>query len=111
MIEKIVLDWLERKLKVPCRMEDEPGLPEAHVVVEKTGTAEENLICSATFAIQSYGKTLYEAAVLNSLVKAAMDELVMLPEITRSKLNSDYNYTDTATKKYRYQCVYDIKHY
>ena len=92
-------------------MEEETGLPDAHVIIEKTGTSEENLICSATFAIQSYGKTLLEAAVLNDLVKKAMDDLVEHPEVTRSKLNSDYNYTDTAMKKYRYQCVYDIKHY
>ena len=111
MIEKIVLDWLSNCLQVPCRMEEETGLPDAHVIIEKTGTSEENLIYSATFAIQSYGKTLLEAAELNDHVKKAMDDLVEHPEVTRSKLNSDYNYTDTARKKYRYQCVYDIKHY
>ena len=28
--------------------------------------------------------------------------------IFKSSLNSDYNFTDTSTKKYRYQAVYDI---
>jgi len=34
-----------------------------------------------------------------------------LNEIGKVKLNSDYNFTDTVTKQYRYQAVYDISHY
>ena len=48
---------------------------------------------------------------INEEVKAAMDEIIVLPEISRSKLNSDYNFTDTEKKRYRYQAVYDITHY
>ena len=49
---------------------------------------------------------------LNEKVKEAMDELPWeLDSVTRSKLNSDYNFTDTATRKYRYQAVYDITYY
>ena len=29
----------------------------------------------------------------------------------RQTLNSDYNFTDVTTKKYRYQAVYDLKYY
>ena len=54
---------------------------------------------------------MYEAAALNELVKTAADSLVTLDEIASAKLNSDYNFTDTTTKRYRYQAVYDIKHY
>ena len=40
-----------------------------------------------------------------------MDGLVTLNEIVSVELNSDYNYTDTTTKEYRYQGVYNITHY
>jgi hypothetical protein len=46
-----------------------------------------------------------------------MDEAVLLDDIVRAELNSDYNHTDdremkTARRKeYRYQAVYDIVHY
>ena len=111
MIEKILRDYLRSKLSVPVEMEEEADLPEKYVLVEKTGSSMTNYIRHATIAIQSYAGSLYEAAELNEEVKAAMDEIIVLDEITRSELNSDYNYTDTATKRYRYQAVYDLTHY
>lgn len=111
MIEGVVRGYLEDALDVPCRMEVPSGAPERFVVVEKTGSDTENHICRATIAVQSYGPTLLEAARLNERVKAAMDGLSGLDEICRCRLNSDYNYTDTASKRYRYQAVYDITHY
>ena len=111
MIEKILLDYLRSKLSVPVKMEEEADLPEKYVLLEKTGSSMTNYIRNATVAIQSYAGSIYEAAELNEEVKAAMDEIIVLDEITRSELNSDYNYTDTATKRYRYQAVYDLTHY
>ena len=37
--------------------------------------------------------------------------MINLDEIASVKLNSDYNFTDEETKQYRYQAVFDIKHY
>ena len=51
---------------------------------------------------------MYKASELNEIVKEKMDDLITLPNISKSSLNSDYNFTDTQTKKYRYQAVYDI---
>ena len=31
--------------------------------------------------------------------------------ISRVELNSDYNFTDTSTKRYRYQAVYNFIYY
>lgn len=62
-------------------------------------------------AIQSYADSMYEAAELNERVKTVMADAVALDDITKVDLNSDYNYTDTANKRYRYQAVFDITHY
>ena len=69
------------------------------------------MLSSSTFAFQSYSNSMYGAAALNEVVKQAVDSLIEIDSIASVKLNSDYNFTDTTTKKYRYQAVYDIKHY
>ena len=40
-----------------------------------------------------------------------MLEAAALPEIGAVHLNSDYNFTDTAAKRYRYQAVFDVTYY
>nr|DAF85653.1 MAG TPA: tail completion protein [Siphoviridae sp. ctYcY12] len=111
MIEQIILEYLSENLAVPVRLEEEPNLPSEYVLIEKTGSGETDHIKKATFAIQSYADSLYSAALLNESVKEAMKNIVELDEISKCSLNSDYNYTDTSKKKYRYQAVFDIVHY
>jgi len=111
MIEKIVLNYLADALEVPVSMEVPEPMPDAFVVLEKTGSSRENRIWRAAFAVQSYGKTLLEAAELNEKVKSAMDSLTELDEIGAARINTDYNFTDSKTKRYRYQAVYDLTHY
>ena len=113
MIEKIVRDFLNDRLDYPVYMEVPKGvtLPAEFVVVEKTGSGMVNHLKSATFAIQSYAASMYRAASMNEEVKEVMDSLITLDAVSRSALNSDYNFTDTQKKQYRYQAVYDINHY
>ncbi len=111
MIEKIILDYLDQELSVPVYMERPDSPPETYVLIEKTGSGKRNQIYDATIAIQSYAPSMYEAAVLNETVKETMDSAVTLGSISRVGLNSDYNFTDTAMKAYRYQAVFDITHY
>ena len=140
MIEKIVLDYLRaiefkelvmpeekylviqgksrlavptgRVLDVPCyaeRPEEDPD--RMYLIVEKTGSATENHIQDATVAISSYAKTLYEAAALNEEVKRVMLQITRLSEVSAVRLNSDYNFTSTAAKCYRYQAVFVLTYY
>lgn len=111
MIEAVIREYLEQALNVPVYLQI-PNNPAAkYVSIERTGGGDSNFINSATFAIQSWADSLYEAANLNEQVKELMNNAVTLPMISASDLNSDYNYTDTTTKKYRYQAVYDLTHY
>ena len=111
MIELIVLRYLESTLSVPVYMEKPTKEPEEYVLIAKTGSGKENHINSATFAIQSYSTSMYGAASLNEDVKAAMDTITDTPDVSKSSLNSDYNFTDTTTKKYRYQAVFDFVYF
>ena len=111
MIEIIILNHLSSKLTEVVDIEKPSAQTGSYVVFEKTSSSKSNHLKSATFAFQSYGKSLYEAAELNERVKNAVESLIELDEIRGVTLNSDYNFTDTTTKEYRYQAVFDIKHY
>lgn len=110
MIAKTLLDYLDQTLDVPVVMEA-PEQTSDYVLIDQTGSSRTNHIITTTFALQSYGKSLYEAMLLNQMVEAAMDGFAELDEITRVELETDYNFTNTATKQYRWQAVYQITHY
>jgi len=111
MIELTIREHLARILPVPVYLERPSTAPLRYVLLEKTGSGKRNHLPSSVFAFQSYAETLYQAAVLNELVKGAVEQLETLPEIGSVRLNSDYNFTDTTTKQHRYQAVFDISHY
>ena len=111
MIELTILNYLEKKLEVPVYMEDPNEVIESYVLIEKTGSGGNAHLKNAVIAIQSYAPTLYQAALLNEKVKEAMEKIIELNSVTRCDLNSDYNYTDTSKKQYRYQAIFDITHY
>lgn len=111
MIELVVLNYLTEQMDVPVYAEEPEEKPERYVLIEKTGSSINNHIRRATFAIQSYAPSMIDVMALNEEVKMVMDDAAILPEIARSHLNSDYNYTDTETKRYRYQAVYELVHY
>lgn len=113
MIEIIILNHLKEKLSVPAGLEKPDPLPSdgRYVLFEKVGSNELNKTGGSTFVFQSYANSMYNAAALNEETKTAVKSLIDLDEIVSIKLNTDYNFTDTTTKQYRYQAVYDIKHY
>lgn len=111
MIEQTVIDYLGGILSVPVQTEVQEDPPLSFVVVEKTGGSSSNHISTNTIAIQSYADTMYRAALLNEEVKNAMENIISLTNISRCSLEGDYNYTDTRTKKYRYQSVYSLTHF
>ena len=111
MIEEKVINWLSDLLDVPVSAEEPEQKPEQYVVVTKTGSGGDERVRTATLAVQSYAPTLYQAAVLNGMVISAMERIIERDDVARCRRNSDYNYTDTKKKKYRYQAVFDITYY
>ena len=109
-IEEIVCNYLSSVLDCPV-LPEKPARPFGRMVfVERTG-GRGRFITESTIAIQSYEESMYKAAKLNDDVIEAMNGLISVPDVTRVTLNSNYNFTDTQTKEYRYQAVFDIYHY
>ena len=111
MIEKIILDYLTENLDEKIFLEHQNNMPASYIIFEKTGSSQKNHLKSAVFAFQSYADSLYNASLLNEKLKSTVLTLDKLSEISGVYLNSDYNFTDTTTKKYRYQAVFNINYY
>ena len=114
MIEQIIYDYVKTSLsgdEIPVYMERPATPPSCYVLIEKTGGGEDNYIQRATLAIQSIDTSLLNAATLNEKIKELMRAAISLDKIAKVECNSDYNFTDSSTKTYRYQAVFDIKYY
>lgn len=108
MIEKTVLDYLNDSLSEPVFMERPENPVYPYVLVEITGAEETNHIRSAVIAVQSYAESMYEAALLNDRVLNAMSAIDELASVSKCSINSYYNFTNTTTKEYRYQAVFNL---
>lgn len=119
MIEKSIYDYLSAYFAeddIPVYLvlpESLPNPSEAgeFILIEKVGSSLENWLFDSTIAIQSYGSDLFSAASLSQRVIRAMLEAVSIEEVTSIDLNSEYEFTDTETKRPRYQAVFDVSHY
>lgn len=111
MIEEKVIAYLANDLRLPVYAEVPEANSGSFVVVEKTGSGRVNRLDSATLAVQSYADTLAAAAALNETVKASMFDMIAEDSVSSVRLNSDYNFTDTSTKRYRYQAVFVVTYY
>ncbi|MGX7096425.1 MULTISPECIES: hypothetical protein [Gemella] len=111
MIELIVKNYLSTKLEIPIVFEHQKNLPKRFILIQKTSGSRENFLNSSTVAIQSYAESMFESAKLNEKIKNLMYDLITVDEVSSVDLNSDYNFTDTETKQYRYQAIFDIHYY
>lgn len=111
MIEAIIRNYLLPLLAVPVYVDVPAEPPASYVSIERTGGGETEHIREATIALQSYGASKSAAASLHEIVMAKMKNLITLDRISACDLNAEYDYTDLATKRYRYQAVYNIVYY
>ncbi|WP_143356913.1 hypothetical protein [Ileibacterium valens] len=106
--EKIVYDHLVKSMSVPVSFERFSKDPERFIIIERVGGSITGHIEKASFAIQSYAESMFEACELNGLVREAMTDLIQSDLVSSVDLDSDYNWTDEETKKFRYQGIYDL---
>lgn len=100
-----------KTIGVPSYMEEPEEILDSYLILEKTAGRVRYNLGECTVVVQSYGKTLLDAVDLNDVMKGLMDLLNTDPAIASCTLNSDYNFTDTSTHRYRYQAVFGITYY
>ena len=111
MIDVYVYKYLKTALQesgIDVYMMNPETTPARYVLIEKTGSSLLDHIETATLAIQSYGTSLLDAMQINEQVKAEMFNAVESNAFSKIELNSDYNFTDTATKHPRMQAVFVV---
>lgn len=113
MIEAIIRDYLNNStaISAPVYIDVPANPPAARIVIERTGGGMEEHIRNAQIAVQCYGTTRYNAASLHETVLTIMEALPELESISACNLNAEYDFTNTNTKEYRYQSVFDIVYY
>lgn len=112
MIEAVVINYLKDKFPdIPVKAEKPEEMPERLIIVEKTAGGMSNQIKRATIAIESYGPRMADAMALNDAVITAMEGIVALDVIGGCRLNTDYNNTDLAMRRYRYLAVFNLTYY
>ena len=110
MIEKIVVDYLSKKLNVPVFMGERPTRDlDEYIVIQIIDSGRKDLIDAVTFYIYSYSNTsLLNSAEINEQVKNAMFDIVKMSEISSSKLGGGGQNIDSITKTYAYYCVFNL---
>lgn len=113
IIEAFVREYIMQKdlpgIGANVYLERPEEAPDRYILIEKTGSGREELLDSAVLAVQSLSRNrMYEAAETNERVKAALLAMPEETEVFSCELNTDYNYTNTETKEYRYQAVFQI---
>ena len=108
-IETYLIRYLSGVLPYPVAGDD-PGGAGPFVTLEKTGSRERDCLVASTVAVQSWAPTRAMAMALNETVKAAMDGAVILDAISRSHCETDYHHPDIATRRSRYQAIYEVVH-
>lgn len=113
MIEEIVRAHLIEEIELPAYLEEPERPPRRYMLIGKVGSGDgaAHAVASAMMTIQSYAPALVSAALLNEQVKQAMWKLEEDDRITRVRCNSDLNYTDPQTRRYRYQALFEITYY
>lgn len=111
MIEITVIDYLKEVLNIPVYAEIPTNRPQSFVVVNKIDGGETNQVNASTLSIYSYGKTLYDAAILNEDVKYAMKNIVKLHIVSGCKIGGDSRSIDEENKLYRYESIFNLYHY
>lgn len=111
MIEAMIRNYLMTVLSVPVYIEVPSEPPGSYVVIERTGGGIDEHIRSAMIAVQSYGTTRLEAATLHETILEKLPDIATGSEVTSCEVNAEYDYTDTETKRHRYQAVFDIVYY
>ena len=111
IIEAVIIEYLEKELGVETYAEIPDEKPKKFIVVEKIDGGRINQIDASTLSVYSYGETLYDAVLLNEKVKSALLNVIVLDDISSSKIGGESRSIDKANKEYRYETIINLTHY
>lgn len=108
MIERTVIEYLNKELKVPTYAEKPNKNPNEYIVIKNIDSGRTDYIDAVTISIMSYAQTLDNALELNEKVKNAMYDIVALENISKISLGGGGQSIDTQSKTYAYESIFNI---
>ena len=111
-VYKYLKDWLSingQDTKVYTEYPSNP--PASFFVVDLIGTSGSVFVYDTTVAIQAWSASKLGAATMMEQIKRAMVDIISQDRIIRCDLQSMYPFPDMDSKQYRYQAVFELKHY
>lgn len=111
MIEVTIREYLSDNLDVPVLMEHPKTSKKKFILLQLADAGQTNHIDMATFFINVYADSLYDAAELKEKVKTLLFDAISLPGITKSTLGQDQAATDSANHLYQYNLTFNFYYY
>ena len=111
MIEVTLREYLSDNLDVPVLMEHPKTSKKKFILLQLADAGQTNHIDMATFFINVYADSLYDAAELKEKVKTLLFDVISLPGITKSTLGQDQAATDSANHLYQYNLTFNFYYY
>lgn len=115
LIEEIIRTHLIDEIELPVYTEEPAKPPRKYMLIERVGSGGDSAahaVAGAMIAVQSISaESLYSAALMNEEVKGAMWGLERHDRVCKVRCNSDSNFTDPETHRYRYQALFEITYY
>lgn len=108
MIEQIVLNYLLNRIGPRVYMEIPEDITEEFVYFRVIDRGISNQINAVTIEIFSYAKDRADAAILDERVRNAMNALDEESSVLSCRLGGGNSDMDSAMKKDRYRCYYNI---
>lgn len=108
IIEKIVLDYLTETLSAPVVIETPTADLTEYVIFRLYDSGKENHINSATIEFECYSDSKYNAATLDEKLREAMENIVVLNEISASKFGGGSDENDSELNRYRYRSFFNL---
>lgn len=111
MIEVTLRDYLTDNLDIPVLMEHPKTSKKKYILLQLADASQINHIDMATFFVNVYADSLYEAAEIKEEVKTLLLNAIELPGITKSTLGQDQAATDSANHLYQYNLTFNFYYY
>lgn len=111
MIEVALRDYLTDNIGVPVLMEHPKTSSKKFILLQLADGGQINHIDAATFFVNVYADSLYEAAELKEEVKTLLLDATSIPGITKSSLGQEQAATDSANHLYQYNLTFNFYYY
>ena len=111
MIEVALRDYLSDNMDVPVLMEHPKTSRKKFILLQLADAGQINHIDAATFFINVYADSLYDAAELKEKVKDLLLNATSLSGVTKSSLGQEQAATDSANHLYQYNLTFNFYYY